>query len=498
MGQYKLLGVLGEGAMGTVYRALQMPLEREVAIKFMKSSFADKPDVVKRFRREVAGCIRLAHPNVIKIIDSGEENGRLYYVMEFLSDCKPLDEVLKKEGRQPIPRAFEIAIQLLDALGYCHSRDTYHLDVKPANVMIGADNHVTLMDFGLIKDLNATMLTEDDTFLGTPAYAPPESFTSALEASPAMDIWPVGVILYEMVTGEHPFVARNLQATVASIMRRPLPSVTGVDEALPSSLDPVLRRFVEKEPSRRVPSASEAIQMLRDWLAHEQISVTLHGDPAPPPPGSAAVRATRTSPEGEAEGGLGGGMSEAKGPPSRTIPPGSAAERATRTTRPSAVAGRETGRFAPAVTAAAPTPGGLPRWLWPVAIVGAVALAGGAPFFIGSPRPASVASPSASVAAPASRGAPAPVEVVRRLLTRLRKLDPLTIQDRMLREFSPFARARRPTAEQALAVARARRRWSDRIAAVVATCRAREAIDEFGPLKDQVYLSSSVSPQEKI
>ncbi|MBI4862683.1 MAG: protein kinase [Candidatus Riflebacteria bacterium] len=263
---YKLLSELGHGGMGVVYRALQMPLEREVAVKFLLAQIQNNPDLVKRFKREVSISIKLAHPNIIKIIDSGEMDGKLYYVMEFLSRATPLNRLIKKEGPFPPRRALDVALQLLDALDYCHAQNILHRDIKPANVMVDAEAHVTLMDFGLVKDtVESTLLTEAGRPIGTPRYMSPEVIRG-IEHTAACDLWAVGAVLYEMLTKRPAFPGRTVPEISAAILKTdPIPLIEARPD-LPGSLEPLVMGFLKKDLATRLAAAPPAIKVIKDWL----------------------------------------------------------------------------------------------------------------------------------------------------------------------------------------------------------------------------------------
>jgi serine/threonine-protein kinase len=297
MATYELLEKLGQGGMGVVYRALQKPLDREVAVKFLLPQASASEEFVRRFQREVSACIQVEHPGIVRILDSGEMDGKLYYAMEYITDGTPLDRVLEKSAPLGAQRSVALALQLADALSYCHARGLVHRDVKPANVMIRHDGRLTLMDFGLVKVREGTVLTEEGSLIGSPRYMAPETI-QGLEAGPAADFWAAGAVLYEMLTGQKAFRGDSIPQLAAAIIRsRPDPPST-VRPGLPGELDEPVAQFFIKDPDERLRASREAIERLREWLdAGAERDGTPGAEPAQPP------RPMRTSSGGGAAPG---------------------------------------------------------------------------------------------------------------------------------------------------------------------------------------------------
>ena len=269
MARFTLMGKIGEGGMGVVYRARQERLGREVAVKVLRAEMSRDADRRRRFEREVSACIRLAHPNIIKILDSGELDGKCYYIMELLTDGQTVEEQLR-HGPLPPPRAAEIAAQVLDALAYCHANHILHRDVKPGNVMLRAGGMVTLMDFGLVKDLDATtILTQVGHSVGTPRYMAPEMF-GGCDPTTAVDVWAAGCLLYEMLTARAPFDGQTLLEVATRISVGEYTPVSTLVEGVPEGADELLARFLAKEPEKRWPTAVEAADAVREWARERE------------------------------------------------------------------------------------------------------------------------------------------------------------------------------------------------------------------------------------
>ena len=274
MATYELGSKLGEGAMGVVYHALQRPLEREVAVKFMHVSAEGDPELVRRFRREIEACVRLSHPNIIKIYDAGEMDGKIFLAMEYLSRALPLEEVIKREGPLELSRSLHILNQVLDALEYCHSLGMVHRDIKPANIMVSPGDEVTVMDFGLVRQDGASLLTGEGRAMGSPCYMAPEAFMDSGQG-PSVDLWAVGAVFYEMLARRKAFTSSNLPAIVEMILSQEPLSLSEIRPDLPPSLDGFLRRFLAKDPKRRVSCAREALELTRETCEDLAIPCTL-------------------------------------------------------------------------------------------------------------------------------------------------------------------------------------------------------------------------------
>jgi len=274
MADFKILGKLGEGGMGIVYRALQAKLNREVAIKVLSDDLSQNATYVSRFKREVKACTQLTHPNIIKVLDFGISNGQLFYVME-LVEGKTLRALMEESAPMKLENVIPLLEQLFSALEYCHERGIIHRDIKPGNIMVrsfagpggGSAPHVTLMDFGLVKTQDAsTILTKAGKVLGTPLYMAPEIFTGG-GYTPASDIWAVGVILFEMLTGEKLYTDVDLVALVQRIVQAPMLDFETVLPDLPQGYRVLLEKCLEKDVALRYPdggSATKALARLRE------------------------------------------------------------------------------------------------------------------------------------------------------------------------------------------------------------------------------------------
>jgi serine/threonine-protein kinase len=265
-GRYRVDRRVGEGGAGMVYRAEHLVLRQPVAIKVLRAGVAAIPEMGKRFLREVTVAARLDHPNVVTMHDSGRlDDGSLYYVMEFL-DGESL-AALNRRGRLPLARAVDLACQLLDALGHAHARGVVHRDVKPDNVVLvrrGDAEVVKLVDFGLASDEEATeKLTATGIAFGTPEYLSPEMATGK-HLDGRADLYAVGVMLFEMLSGRRPFEDPNPAALLRAHAVAPVPSPSALapEAAIPPAVESLILRSLAKSPADRPATAAQFKQAL--------------------------------------------------------------------------------------------------------------------------------------------------------------------------------------------------------------------------------------------
>jgi len=258
LGQYYVVGLLGEGGMASVYRARQETIKRDVAIKIMKAEgVADNPDFLARFDREAQTMAALSHANIIKIFDYGEFGKSAYLVMELMTGGS-LAELIRKTKGVPKETAFKIISQIGSALDYSHSEGVVHRDLKPANVLFDDAGNAMLTDFGLARLPNrSTELTHTGQVMGTPYYMPPEQWRDSMVDSRA-DIYSLGVILFEMIAGEPPFTAESMMALMYKHIQD-APPLYKLRRANAPELDPIISRALAKDPAKRYASAGAMI-----------------------------------------------------------------------------------------------------------------------------------------------------------------------------------------------------------------------------------------------
>ena len=257
VGGHRIEGVAGRGGMGVVYRATDLALNRVVALKLIAPELAEDPEFRQRFKRESEIAASLDHPNVIPIYHAGEEEGLLYVTMRFV-DGTDLRELIAQQGRLEPARAARIVTQVATALDAAHARGLVHRDIKPANVLIGGNGeHAYLTDFGLTKQASSqTGLTKTGMMVGTLDYIAPEQ----LQGQPVdarADIYALGCVLYQAVTGQVPFPRDTEPAKMWAHMGEPPPRATAVAPRLPAQFDEVITRSMAKQPDDRYLSAGD-------------------------------------------------------------------------------------------------------------------------------------------------------------------------------------------------------------------------------------------------
>jgi eukaryotic-like serine/threonine-protein kinase len=266
-GRYRLEARIGAGGMSTVYRAFDETLQRWVAIKLMNREIATESDQLERFRREARAVAQLSHPNVVGVIDAGEDAARPYIVFEYV-EGETLKERIRRMGRLPITEAVAYAIEIARALGAAHARHIVHRDVKPQNVLLDDEGMAKVTDFGIARTLDEEGLTADGRVLGTTDYVSPEQALGQ-PVTGQSDLYSLGIVLYEMLTGEVPFKGENQVAVAMKHVREPLPDVQYRRPEISAALASVLDTATAKRVEDRYADDAELIADLEDALAIE-------------------------------------------------------------------------------------------------------------------------------------------------------------------------------------------------------------------------------------
>jgi len=265
LNRYELLEKLGEGGFGVVYRGRDPMLERLVAIKELRADLTSDLDYIERFRREARLAASLRHPNIVTVIEVGEQDGRYYLVMDYLPGGSLKDRL---EGGKPLPMAqvVELLRPLAEALDYAHAKGVIHRDVKPSNVLFGEDGRPVLTDFGLVKSTKERSTTTTGKVLGTPEYMAPEQIQGG-ETSPATDLYALGVIAYQMFTGRVPFSGSTPYEIQSGHVNQPPPDPHQLNPALPEETATILLRALAKQPGERYPSGQAFVAALQGVVA---------------------------------------------------------------------------------------------------------------------------------------------------------------------------------------------------------------------------------------
>ena len=258
-GRYELHELVGSGGMSNVFRAHDRLLERAVAIKVLHEQYSADEDYVERFRREARSVAQLAHPNIVTVIDRGEEDGRQYIVFEYV-EGENLKGLLS-HGPLPVDEALRYGFQIASALDFAHKRGLVHRDVKPQNVLLTEEGEPKVTDFGIARSVDVQSVTQSGTVLGTSDYIAPEQARGE-PVDRRTDIYSFGVMLYELLTGEVPYTGDNFVAVAMQHVHDPVPSVLDQRRDVPVRLDLALQRAMAKDPADRFESMEELIDEL--------------------------------------------------------------------------------------------------------------------------------------------------------------------------------------------------------------------------------------------
>jgi serine/threonine-protein kinase len=262
--RYELEELVGKGGMSSVYRAKDRLLERTVAIKLLHEHYSRDDDYVERFRREARAAAQLSHPNIVTVIDRGEDGGRQFIVFEYI-DGQNLKQLVESKGRLPVRTALELGIEIGRALAFAHESGLVHRDVKPQNVLLG-NGEVKVTDFGIARSADVTHgLTQTGTVLGTSDYIAPEQ-ASGQAVSVLSDVYSLGVVIYELLAGEPPYKGDNFLAVAMRHVNDPVPSIAEARPDVPLRLDAALRRAMAKRSDERFPSMADFVNELEAVL----------------------------------------------------------------------------------------------------------------------------------------------------------------------------------------------------------------------------------------
>ena len=274
-GDYELLEEIARGGMGVVYKARQVSLNRTVALKTILAGKLAGEAEVQRFRREAEAAANLQHPNIVAIHEVGEHEGQHYYSMDYVAG-RDLGALVRESGPLPPARAAECVKTLAEAVHFAHQRGTLHRDLKPQNVLIDAAGVPHIADFGLAKFIERDeSLTQDGAAMGSPSYMPPEQAAGRLDqVGPHSDVYSLGAVLYELLTGRPPFRAETPVATMRQVMESEPAAPRKLNAALPPDLETICLKCLEKHPARRYHSARALAEELGRFLNHEPIQAT--------------------------------------------------------------------------------------------------------------------------------------------------------------------------------------------------------------------------------
>ena len=265
--RYEIVKSIGEGGMANVYLANDTILDRKVAIKVLRGDLSQDDKFIRRFQREALSVSNLSHPNIVEVYDVGEEDGNHYIVMEYI-EGKTLKQLLKKRESLTLTEVIDIMTQLSDGISHAHESYIIHRDIKPQNIMIEDDGRIKITDFGIAMALNATQLTQTNSVMGSVHYLPPEQ-ASGKSATVKSDIYSLGILMYELLTGNVPFKGDNAVEIALKHMKDKIPSIRKQDPSIPQSVENIILKATAKNPRNRYDSAKEMHEDLLHCLDEE-------------------------------------------------------------------------------------------------------------------------------------------------------------------------------------------------------------------------------------
>ncbi|MBI5215401.1 MAG: protein kinase [Ignavibacteriae bacterium] len=261
---YKILEKLGEGGMGVVYKAHDTKLDRIVAMKFLPSHLSTSEETKARFKQEAKAAAALNHPNILGVYEINEENGKLFFVMEYIEGTTLKHHItnLKSGTGVPVRQAIEWMFQIAEGLKAAHGKNIVHRDIKPENIMFDKDGKLKIMDFGIAKLKNSSGMTKTGVSLGTLSYMSPEQ-TQGIPADHRSDIWSLGIVFFEMLTADLPFKAEHEAGLLYLIVNQDPPAPSDFDRTISSSINDVVKKMLSKELVHRYQSADEVLRALK-------------------------------------------------------------------------------------------------------------------------------------------------------------------------------------------------------------------------------------------
>ncbi len=268
--RYEVIKSIGEGGMANVYLATDTFLDRKVAVKVLRGDLATDEKFIRRFQREAYAASTLSHPNIVEMYDVGEDNGTYYIVMEYI-EGRTLKQLLKKRGSLTTPEVVDIMLQLTDGIAHAHDMYIIHRDLKPQNIMISDDGKIKITDFGIAMALNSTQLTQTNSVMGSVHYLPPEQ-ASGKGSTTKSDIYSMGIMLFELVTGKLPFKGDNAVEIALKHMKEEIPNVKKLNPNVPQSLINIILKSTAKNPKNRYDDVKEMHQDLKVCLNEDKLN----------------------------------------------------------------------------------------------------------------------------------------------------------------------------------------------------------------------------------
>lgn len=266
--RYEVIRSIGEGGMANVYLALDTILDRRVAVKVLRGDLANDEKFVRRFQREAISASSLSHPNIVEMYDVGEDEGNYFIVMEYV-EGKSLKSLIKKRGGLTLPEVLDIMLQLTDGIACAHNSYIIHRDIKPQNILVLDDGRVKITDFGIAQALKRGELTETNSVMGSVHYLPPEQ-ANGTGTTIKSDIYSLGIVMFELLTGKVPFKGENAVEIAIKQMKEPMPSIHTYKEGIPQSIENIILKAAAKNPKNRYDTVLEMQEDIKTALSKER------------------------------------------------------------------------------------------------------------------------------------------------------------------------------------------------------------------------------------
>ena len=268
--RYQIIKAIGEGGMANVYLAYDTILDRDVAVKVLRGDLANDEKFVRRFQREALSASSLTHPNIVEVYDVGEDHGMYYIVMEYV-EGRHLKDLIKKRGKLTTSEVIDIMLQITDGMSVAHDSYIIHRDIKPQNIMILENGLVKIMDFGIAMALNSTQLTQTNSVMGSVHYLPPEQ-ASGKGATLQSDIYSMGIVMYELLTGKLPYKGDNAVEIALKQLKEPLPDIREELPNIPQSIENIIIKATAKNPKNRYADAREMHEDLLTCMDESRVN----------------------------------------------------------------------------------------------------------------------------------------------------------------------------------------------------------------------------------
>lgn len=268
--RYRLIEQIGSGGMSVIYKAQDLELGRIVTAKVLRPSLVSDPEFLIRFKREAQAAASLSHPNIVMVYDVGQDGPKTHYIVMEYVPGQDLKKLIRARGAFDVEAAISIVIEVCKGVGYAHRAGLVHCDIKPQNILVTPENAIKVTDFGIARALTQPVPEEKEEMVwGSPHYFSPEQ-AAGEPPTPASDVYSIGVVLFELVTGRLPFTGQDYQELALAHIKEPPPSIQDVNPALPAELDRIIRKVLSKEPSARYRTADQLGRILDTYLKEGQ------------------------------------------------------------------------------------------------------------------------------------------------------------------------------------------------------------------------------------